>query len=206
MDSVRSLPMLKQREGDGVKLLFAIGPDAEDNRRMQPHELQAAASSLRATDTVVTSAMLFIIIVGAELFSNLSSMTGLPNMLIDAIQGAGLSAYSVIVLMLVIYFVMGMFLDSLGMILLTVPVFYPVIDFLGFDLIWFGIIVVTVTEISLITPPIGMNIFIMRSMNRDLPLGTIYMGVLPFVAADLVRLAILVAFPAIALVLPSMMG
>ena len=159
-----------------------------------------------ATDTVVTSAMLFIIIVGAELFSNLISMSGLPNMLIDGIQAAGLAPYTVILLMLVIYFVMGMFLDSLGMILLTVPVFYPVISFLGFDLIWFGIIVVTVTEISLIPPPIGMNIFIMRSMNRDLPLGTIYTGVLPFVAADVVRLAILTAFPAIALLLPSMMG
>ncbi|MFC3229177.1 TRAP transporter large permease [Marinibaculum pumilum] len=159
-----------------------------------------------ATDTVVTSAMLFIIIVGAELFSNLISMSGLPNMLIDGIQAAGLAPYTVILLMLVIYFVMGMFLDSLGMILLTVPVFYPVISFLGFDLIWFGIIVVTVTEISLITPPIGMNIFIMRSMNRDLPLGTIYTGVLPFVAADVVRLAILTAFPVIALLLPSMMG
>ncbi len=159
-----------------------------------------------ATDTVVTSAMLFIIIVGAELFSNLISMTGMPTMLIDAIQNAGLSPYTVIVLMLVIYFIMGMFLDSLGMILLTVPVFYPVIQFLGFDLIWFGIIVVTVTEISLITPPIGMNIFIMRSMNKDLPLGTIYRGVLPFVAADVVRLAILTAFPVIALLLPSMMG
>jgi TRAP-type C4-dicarboxylate transport system permease large subunit len=89
----------------------------------------------------------------------------------------------------------------MSMILLTVPMFFPVVQHLGFDLIWFGIIVVVVTEISLITPPVGLNVFVLRSVLPDIPTATVFRGVMPFVAADLVRLGLLVAFPAISLVL-----
>ena len=106
-----------------------------------------------------------------------------------------------IVAIFAIYVVLGCVLESLSMILLTVPLFYPVVQHLGFDLIWFGIIVVVVTEISLITPPVGLNVFVLRTVLPDIPTGTVFRGVMPFVAADVVRLAILVAFPAISLYL-----
>jgi TRAP-type C4-dicarboxylate transport system permease large subunit len=91
------------------------------------------------------------------------------------------------------------------MVLLTVPLFYPLVQHLGFDLIWFGILVVCVTELSLITPPIGLNVFVLRAVLPQVPIVTVFRGVLPFVAADLVRLSILVAFPAISLFLPKLM-
>jgi TRAP-type C4-dicarboxylate transport system permease large subunit len=111
----------------------------------------------------------------------------------------------VIVLIIAIYLVLGCILDSMSMMFLTVPVFYPVVAALGYDLVWFGIIVVTVIEISLITPPIGLNVFVLHQVQRDIPAPVIFRGVLPFVGADLIRVALLVAFPAIALVLPSLM-
>jgi len=92
------------------------------------------------------------------------------------------------------------------MVLLTVPLFYPLVQHLGFDLIWFGILVVCVTELSLITPPVGLNVFVLRAVLPQVPITTVFRGVMPFVGADIVRLAILVAFPAISLFLPKLMG
>jgi TRAP-type C4-dicarboxylate transport system permease large subunit len=100
-----------------------------------------------------------------------------------------------------IYVLLGCVLESMSMILLTVPMFFPVVQHLGFDLVWFGIIVVVVTEISLITPPVGLNVFVLRSVLPDIPTRTVFRGVMPFVAADVVRLSLLVMFPAISLVL-----
>ena len=111
----------------------------------------------------------------------------------------------VLVLIIAIYVVLGCVLDSMSMLFLTVPVFFPVVAALGYDLVWFGIIVVTVIEISLITPPIGLNVFVLNSVQRDIPTPVIFRGVVPFVMADLVRIALLVVFPAIALALPGLM-
>ena len=111
-----------------------------------------------------------------------------------------------LIVILAIYFVLGCFLESISMILLTVPVFYPLVQHLGFDLVWFGIIVVVVTEISLITPPVGMNLFVLRSLLPEVPTRTMFRGVAPFIVADCFRLAVLVAFPAISLLLPRLMG
>jgi TRAP-type C4-dicarboxylate transport system permease large subunit len=94
----------------------------------------------------------------------------------------------------------------MSMVLLTVPLFYPLVQHLGFDLIWFGILVVCVTELSLITPPVGLNVFVLRAVLPQVPITTVFRGVMPFVGADIVRLAILVAFPAISLFLPRLMG
>jgi C4-dicarboxylate transporter, DctM subunit len=108
----------------------------------------------------------------------------------------------VIVAICAIYVVLGTAMESLSMMLLTVPVFFPLVTSLGFDPVWFGIIVVCVIEISLITPPVGMNIFVLSSVLPDVKTSTIWRGVMPFIAADLLRMAVLIAFPAISLFLP----
>ncbi len=152
-----------------------------------------------------TTAMMFAILIGAMIFSSFLNLTGMPNALKDWVAGSGLSPMAVIVAILCVYLVLGCVLESLSMILLTVPLFYPVVQSLGFDLIWFGILVVCVTEISLITPPIGLNVFVLRGVLPQVPTYTVFRGLLPFIAADVVRLAIIVAFPAISLYLPGLM-
>jgi TRAP-type C4-dicarboxylate transport system permease large subunit len=104
------------------------------------------------------------------------------------------------------YFVLGCLLDSLAMVLLTIPIVFPIIKALGFDPIWFGILVVMVVELGLITPPIGMNVFVIKGIAKDVPLEAIFRGVLPFVVAQIILIALLVMFPQIALWLPSTMG
>lgn len=156
-------------------------------------------------ETVLATAMIFAIIIGAEIFSTFVNFAGLPMAMVDAIYGLDLSPWLVILAIVAIYLAMGCVFESLSMILLTVPVFYPVVQQLDFGggllgnpddvLIWFAIVVVVVTEISLITPPIGMNVFVMRSVIPDIELATVFRGVLPFWIADLVRLALLIFVP-----------
>tara|TARA_R110001599_G_scaffold12927_6_gene59988 strand:- start:1469 stop:2779 length:1311 start_codon:yes stop_codon:yes gene_type:complete len=161
--------------------------------------------------TVSSSGMIFAIIIGAEIFSAFVNFAGLPDGLVDLVYTYDLSAWGVIFIMVAIYLIMGCVFESLSMILLTVPVFYPVVSQLDFGggvlgdpelvLIWFAVIVVVVTEISLITPPVGMNVFVLRSVLKDVSLSTIFRGVLPFWIADIVRLALLLGVPSISLVL-----
>jgi tripartite ATP-independent transporter DctM subunit len=160
-------------------------------------------------DSARTSAILFFVLIGALIFSNFVNLAGFPEALQSAVTGTGLSPQFVVFMILVIYIILGCILESLSMILLTVPIFFPLIKNmapgLGIDpkwvLVWFGIVIVMVTEISLITPPVGLNVFVLRSVLPDIPTATVFRGVMPFVAADLVRLGLLVAFPAISLVL-----
>ena len=162
-------------------------------------------ATLRETlvETAVTSTILFTVLIGALLFANLVNALGLPSALQAAVRDSGLGPLGVIALILAIYIVLGCVLESMSMIILTIPVFVPLVDSLGFNLIWFGVIVVVVTEIALITPPVGMNVFVLRSLLRDVSTGQIFSGVMPFIAADVVRLTVLVLFPAISLFLPS---
>ena len=153
-----------------------------------------------------TTGMLFMILIGAMLFANFINFTSLPTDLKDLVLRFELSPIAVILAICVLYVILGAVLESMSMILLTVPIFYPLVQHLGFDLIWFGIIVVVVTEISFISPPFGMNVIILRSLLPEVPLGTMYRGVAPFVFADIVRLAILISFPAISLYLPQFLG
>ncbi|MBO6893253.1 MAG: TRAP transporter large permease [Roseibium sp.] len=158
-----------------------------------------------------TTAMIFAIIIGAEVFSNFISYAGVPDALLTFVQSLDVNAYVVMLVLVLIYIVLGAVLESLSMILLTVPVFFPLVTSLDFGtgllsdpelvLIWFGIIVVVVTEISLISPPIGLNVFVLRSVLTDVPLRTMFAGILPFWAADIVRLALLIALPALSLML-----
>jgi tripartite ATP-independent transporter DctM subunit len=156
-------------------------------------------------ESAATTATILVLLIGALIFSNFIDIAGVPRAIAAWVGEGALAPVMVIVLIIAIYLVLGCILDSMSMMFLTVPVFYPVVAALGYDLVWFGIIVVTVIEISLITPPIGLNVFVLHQVQRDIPAPVIFRGVLPFVGADLIRVALLVAFPAIALVLPSLM-
>ena len=164
--------------------------------------------------SVRTTAMIFLVLIGALIFSNYVNIAGLPGELGDWIGGLDLHPMLVVLAMMLIYVVLGCVLESLSMILLTVPVFYPLVLGLDFGpaidpemvLIWFGIVVVVITEISLITPPVGLNVFVLKGVVRDVSLGTIFRGVTPFWVVDILRLLLLLFVPAIALWLPGLMG
>jgi len=153
-----------------------------------------------------TTAMLFAILIGAMIFTNFINFTTMPNDLRDFITQFSPSPIMVVVMMMGIYIILGMVMEELAIVLLTIPVFFPVITALGYDPVWFGILIVTVVEIGMISPPVGLNLFVLNALLPKVGLNTIYRGVWPFVTADVVRLAILIAFPAIALYLPSLMG
>jgi len=157
-------------------------------------------------ESVRTTGMLFLVLIGALMFANFINFTSLPGDLQDWVKQFNVHPIMVIVMISAIYIVLGCVLESMSMILLTVPVFYPLVQHLGFDLIWFGIIVVVVTEISFITPPVGMNVMVLKSLLPNVPISTLFRGVAPFVVADVFRLAILIAFPAISLLLPRYLG
>ena len=157
-------------------------------------------------DSARTTAMLFSIVIGASLFSNFVNFTTLPGDLRDFVLQFQIHPLAVVVAICVIYVLLGTAMEELSMILLTVPVFFPLIQALGFDPVWFGILVVCVVEIGMISPPVGMNVFVLRSVLPDLPTGAIWRGVTPFFFADIVRLAVLIAFPAISLWLPRALG
>lgn len=128
-----------------------------------------------------------------------------PQKIAAFLVDLGLGPYPTLWLILGLFFLMGCILDAMAMIILLVPIVYPVVMQLGFDPIWFGIIVVVTVELGLITPPIGMNVFVINSINRDVSLITIFRGVAPFVVTDILRLALFVAFPAIVMLQPNSM-
>jgi tripartite ATP-independent transporter DctM subunit len=151
------------------------------------------------------SAMVFMIVLGAAAYNTFLALSMLPQELASWVGDQGLSPYAVLSAILVFYLVFGCVMDSLSMILLTVPIFFPMISGLDFGLtpeetaIWFGVLVLIVVEVGLITPPVGMNLFVIQSMAPDIKMRDTYIGVLPFVASDLLRVVLLVAFPAVTL-------
>ena len=147
--------------------------------------------------------MIFTILIGALTLNNLMVFSGIAGALSGFVSGLDMHPMAVMAVILLIYLVMGCFLDALAMILLTVPIFFPIITNLGFDPIWFGIIVVMVVELGLITPPIGMNVFVIKGMAPDVRLSSIYKGVIPFVIAQLVLIVLVFFIPDIALWLPE---
>jgi len=156
-------------------------------------------------ETVKTSAMLYMIMVGANVLNPFLAMTDLPRALGSTLTGFGLGSYGTLVLILLTYVVLGMFLDGLAMLVLTVPMFFPVVTGLGFDPIWFGVVVVIVIEMGMITPPVGLNVFVVKTAAQDVPMATIFRGVTPFLLAMLVGLALIILVPQIALLLPNSM-
>ena len=154
-------------------------------------------------DTVYSSAMLFFIIVGAFIFSRFIVLARVPNELVAWVGQAGLSPAAIVVAVVLLYFLLGTFLEEVSTILITVPVVLPLMASIGYDGVWFGIFVTVMATIGLISPPVGLTVFVIQAQNPDIPVTRIYKGTLPFLAADFVLVALLISFPALALWLPA---
>jgi tripartite ATP-independent transporter DctM subunit len=159
-------------------------------------------SLLQATRT---AAAVFTVLIGALIFGYFLTVTQTPQKVTEFLTGLGLGSYGVLALIMLMYLVLGCLMDAMAMIILTVPIIFPVVIHLGFDPIWFGVIIVMTVELGLIHPPVGMNVFVIKSVVKDVSFTTIFKGVLPFIVTDLIRLVILIAFPILALWLPSKM-
>ena len=152
-----------------------------------------------------TAAAVFTILIGALLFGYFLTITQTPQHVTAFLTGLGVGPYGVLALILLMYLALGCLMDAMAMIILTVPIVFPIVTGLGFDPIWFGVVIVMTVELGLIHPPVGMNVFVIKSVIKDVNMSTIFVGVLPFVLTDIIRLVILVAFPAIATWLPLRM-
>jgi len=152
-----------------------------------------------------TTAMLFMILIGALMFAEFVNITSMPGDLKALVTKLDVPPIFVVAAICAIYVILGTAMEELSMILLTIPVFFPLVMHLGFDPVWFGILIVCVVEIGLISPPVGMNLFVISTLLPQVRTGTVFRGVMPFIAADVVRLGLLIAFPTIALYLPSLM-
>jgi tripartite ATP-independent transporter DctM subunit len=154
-------------------------------------------------DTVYSSAMLFFIIAGAFIFSRFIVLTRLPNELATWVNAMGFAPLAIILAVVALYVVLGTALEEVSTILITVPVIMPLMGSLGYDGVWFGVFVTVMATIGLISPPVGLTVFVIQAQNPDIPTGTIYAGTLPFLVADFVLVALLIAFPSLALWLPG---
>ena len=183
--------------GMGAAGAFIIGVV----RRRLPMEA-IKRSLLEATRT---SAAVFTILIGALIFGYFLTITQTPQKVTALLTGLGIGSLGVLIIILLMYLILGCLMDAMAMVILTVPIVFPVIIQLGFDPIWFGVIIVMTVELGLIHPPVGMNVFVIKSMVKDVDFTTIFMGVLPFVGALIIVLALMVAFPQLATWLPSRM-
>ena len=150
-------------------------------------------------DTVYTSISLYAVLFGALMLSRLLTLSGLSTGILELVTSFGLEGILLIIAILLVFLVLGCVMDSMAIILIFAPLFAPIVVAQGFDLVWFGILIIVATEIALITPPIGMNVYVIKAVLPSIPMVRIFKGLVPFVAADLVRLALLITFPALAL-------
>lgn len=157
-------------------------------------------------DTASNTGLIFVIIIGASVFSYFATLSGLPEATVAWIEALGLPPLGVIALLMVFFLILGSIFDTIAAMVLTLPFVYPLIIGLGYDPIWWGVINIVVIELGMITPPIGINVFVLHGMARDLPLKTIFRGVTPFLLADLARLIVLILFPSLSLWLPETLG
>jgi tripartite ATP-independent transporter DctM subunit len=187
----------------GVFLVAAYGMARGDVRW---REIRASLLS-----TAQTSGMIYLILLGAELLKIFMSRGGVPQAAAEMMATSGLGPYTVLVLLLIALIVLGCLMDSLSMMLLAMPFFWPVIAELEFGMgveetkVWFGILALIVVELGLITPPVGMNVFVINALARDVPMAETFKGVFPFFLIELIRVALLIAFPAITLFLPALL-
>jgi len=185
-------------EAAAVSMFIALAYGVLARKLSWAHFLQAMK------DTAVQSATIIFIAVCAKMFVAFVSLTGLTHDLISLIEYYQMSDWAILIMIALIYLVMGMFLDPLGIMLLTLPFVIPLIEGMGYDLIWFGVVVVKLLEIGLITPPVGLNVFIINSVvNNTIPVHTIFRGVINFLAMDIVVFALILAFPILSLFLPN---
>lgn len=169
--------------------------------RLRMPEIRAAL-----VDTLRVSSAIMVIVIGAFLFGYFLTITQFTQKAVAFLVGLPIGAYGVLALVMVGYFILGAIMDELAMILLTVPVVFPAMMQLGFDPVWFGVIVVMAVTFGMICPPVGINVFVINSIARDVSLARIYKGTMPFIAVDVLRLVLLCAFPAISLWLPGLLG
>jgi len=181
--------------GAALALLIALL-----QRRINLTSFRAALS-----ESMSGTAQIFFVGMGAVMYTRLLSLTGVSGLLADMVSGYAADPLMVILAISLVYLILGMFLDPLGIMLITLPVFLPMMKALGLDLIWFGIIVVKYIEIGMITPPLGMNVFVVKSVTPSVPIWTIYRGVLWFLLAEVVVMTLLIAYPQITLFLPELM-
>jgi len=186
-----------EASGIGAGLVLAI---AALTKRLNWQLLWEASK-----DTVNTSAMLFVVVVGANVLNPFLSFTHLPDALGVALKATELGPYGILCLIMVFYLILGMFMDGLAMLVVTVPIFFPVVVGLGFDPIWYGVVSVIAIEMGMITPPVGLNVFVVKGIAKDVPMVEIFKGVGPFWLAMVVCLLLIVAFPQIALTIPQAM-
>ena len=163
-----------------------------------------AALKTAAYDTLRTTGMIFGILFGALVFNAFVTVTRIPLNMVNWVSAMDLAPLAVLLVVLLVYFMLGMILDASAMLTLTVPLFFPLITGLGYDAVLFGVLVVRMTEIALITPPVGMNVYVLSGVARDIPLSTIFRGTAPFVVADVIHVALLLAVPALVLWLPGL--
>ncbi|WP_238367141.1 TRAP transporter large permease [Mesobacterium pallidum] len=156
-------------------------------------------------DSALVSTSMFFILFGASIFVEFINLTGIHTYLNDLVTNSGMAPITIIFVMVGIYILLGCFLESISMILITIPVFFPIVTALGFDPIWFGLIVVVACEIGLITPPIGINLFVIQTMQPDIRIQTVFRGVVPFIIADIIRVSLLILAPALVLWLPNLL-
>jgi C4-dicarboxylate transporter, DctM subunit len=193
------LPRFTPTEAGGVgasgAFLIGVSTGRLDKAKILTSLLQATR----------TAAAVFTVLIGALIFGYFLTITQTPQRVTEFLTGLGLGSYGVLALIMLMYLVLGCLMDAMAMIILTVPIIFPVVIHLGFDPIWFGVIIVMTVELGLIHPPVGMNVFVIKSVVKDVSFTTIFRGVIPFIVTDLLRLVILIAFPILALWLPSHM-
>ena len=160
---------------------------------------------LSARDSVVTTATVMLILIGAHMINPFLALSHIPDVVGQALTSLELGMFGTLLVILAIYMVLGCFLEGFAMLVLTLPIFFPVVVQLGIDPIWFGVLVVLTLEMGLISPPVGINVFIVKSVAPNVELGQIFRGVIPFWIAMLVTLGILIAFPQLSLLLPNTM-
>jgi C4-dicarboxylate transporter DctM subunit len=181
--------------GAFITLMVAVG-----RRQIRWKQFWAAV-----LESVQIACMIMVIVAGATLFGHFLAVTRIPYLLASWVAGLPLPAWAIMGVIVFIYLIGGCFMDALGMILLTIPIFYPVAVELGYDPIWFGVIIVLITEMGVITPPVGVNVYVVSGVAKDVPLEVIFKGILPLLGALIVCNIILIMFPQIALFLPSLM-
>jgi tripartite ATP-independent transporter DctM subunit len=181
--------------GAGLVLILAFA-----QRRLNWHGFKEAVLG-----TLQTSSMLYMIVIGANILNPFFSVTHIPQTLGEGLGQLSFGPYGTLAVILLAYVVLGMFMDGLSMLVITIPIVFPVILSMGFDPIWFGVVAVIVIEMGMITPPVGLNVFVVRGVASEVPLTTVFKGVFPFLIAMLVALLLIIAFPQIALFIPNSM-
>ncbi|MCZ7564916.1 MAG: TRAP transporter large permease [Burkholderiales bacterium] len=183
----------------------AVGAGLTMAHAIWRRRLTRAALADALLQTVRTTSMVFLILIGAHIFSPFLALSRIPNDLAELLVGLALPDAAVLAVILLAYVILGMFLEGFAMLVLTIPIVFPIITALGYDPVWFGILMVVVLEMGLISPPVGINVFVVKGVAEDVPMGRIFAGIVPFWLAMLVCVIVLAAFPQIALLLPDSM-